>query len=279
MLAQLHALEEQRLEALRSFDILDTPREDEFDEVVRVTSMICDTPISVINLIDEGRQWFKAEIGLNTRETPIDSSICAHAILQPGLFMVNDTTKDHRLSDNPLVTGEPHLRFYAGALLETSGGLPLGTVCVLDYRPRELNQIQQDFLRLMAAQVMKQLELRRMAKLERAARIEAEQLLGENAMLLREIDHRVMNSLQLVSSILALQRRSAASDETKSQLESAGHRVNAIASVHRQLHSAGPQQPVRSDQFFTRLCEGLRAVAPASIDSMTLRFDELSDQL
>src|SRR4029077_7112554 len=95
------------------------------------------------------------------RETPIDSSICAHAILQPGLFIVPDTTKDPRFANNPLVTGDPHLRFYAGALLETPEGFPLGTVCVLDYKPRELDETQKSFLRLMANQGMKLLELRR----------------------------------------------------------------------------------------------------------------------
>jgi len=127
--AELHFAETQRLAALRGYDILDTPREAEFDDIVEVVSAICETPISVINLIDAGRQWFKAEVGLGVRETPIDSSLCAHAILQPDLFVVPDTTKDARFCDNPLVTGEPRLRFYAGALLETPDGLPLGTIC------------------------------------------------------------------------------------------------------------------------------------------------------
>lgn len=122
-------------------------------------------------MIDDGRQSFKAEIGLGVRETPLDSSLCAHAILQPGLFVVPDTELDRRFADNPLVTGDPHLRFYAGPLLETSEGLPLGTVCVLDYKPRDLDDKQREFLQLMAKQVMKMLELRLSAKLERAARL------------------------------------------------------------------------------------------------------------
>jgi GAF domain-containing protein len=93
----LHSAEEFRLAALRGYGILDTPREADFDEVVQVASAVCGTPISVINLIDQGRQWFKAEVGLGVRETPSDSSICAHAILQPDLFVVPDTTLDPRL--------------------------------------------------------------------------------------------------------------------------------------------------------------------------------------
>ena len=100
------------------------PREEDFDEVVKVASAICDAPISVINLIDHGRQWFKAEVGLGVRETPLESSICAHAILQPGLFIVPDTRLDPRFCDNALVVSDPHLRFYAGALLQTPEGFP-----------------------------------------------------------------------------------------------------------------------------------------------------------
>jgi GAF domain-containing protein len=120
---------------LRRYEILDSPSEVEFEDVVRIAAHVCETPIAVVNLIEDHRQWFKAEIGLGVRETPLDVSICAHAILQPGLFVVPDTTKDPRFDCNPLVTGDPHLRFYAGALLETREGLPLGTVCVLDYKP------------------------------------------------------------------------------------------------------------------------------------------------
>jgi GAF domain-containing protein len=114
-------------------------------DVVEVTSAICGTPISVINLIDQGRQWFKAEVGLGVSETPLDSSICAHAFLQPCLFLVPDTTLDNRFRNNALVVGDPHLRFYTGALLESPEGFPLGTVCVLDYKPRELDKTQKAF--------------------------------------------------------------------------------------------------------------------------------------
>ena len=109
-------------------------------------SAICGTDFCG-QFVDEGRQWFKAEVGLGVRETPIDSSICAHAILQPELFIVPDATPDSRFCDNALVVGDPHLRFYAGALLETPEGFPLGTVCVLDYKPRELDETQKAFLR------------------------------------------------------------------------------------------------------------------------------------
>lgn len=174
MEASRRVAEDRRVAALQAYGLLDTPREEEFDAIVKVVSTICGTPISVINPIDRDRLWFKAEIGLGVRETPLPASICAHAILQPGLFIVPDTLEDRRFADNPLVTGDPRLRFYAGALLETPDGLPLGTICVLDYKPRQLDDSQQALLRLVARQIMKLFELRRINAAERQARAQAE---------------------------------------------------------------------------------------------------------
>jgi diguanylate cyclase (GGDEF)-like protein len=151
--------EERRLEALRRYQILDTPPERNFDELVKIGAYICDAPIAMINFIDRDRQWFKAEVGLGVRETPLDVSICAHAILQSGVVVVPDTSKDSRFADNPLVTGAPHLRFYAGVALETEDGYPLGTFCVLDYKPRQLSQVQLEALGALSRQVMMHLEL------------------------------------------------------------------------------------------------------------------------
>ena len=274
MKAALHSAEEYRLAALRQYGILDTPREADFDEVVEVASAICRAPISVINLIDHGRQWFKAEVGLGVRETPIDSSICAHAILQRGLFIVPDTKLDPRFADNPLVTGDPHLRFYAGALLETPEGFPLGTVCVLDYKPRELDETQKAFLQLMANQVMKLLELRRINAAEHTARLRAEQLVRENATLIREGDHRVMNSLQLVQSVLSLQSRNAVDPDTKAQLDMAGNRVLAIATVHKQLHLTGSLEEIDFDAFLHRLIESLKITAPPQITDIKVTAEK-----
>jgi len=153
--------EADRLKAVEAYAILDTPREQDFDDIARMASEILQVPIAVVNFIGADRQWFKAEIGLGVRETPRDIAICNHAILQPGVFVVPDTTRDERFQNNPLVTGDPHLRFYAGALLETPEGLPLGTMCVLDYKPRELSEHESFVLRMLARQVMTQLDLRR----------------------------------------------------------------------------------------------------------------------
>ena len=153
--------EEQRLQSLYRYNILDAPREEEFDRITQFVAQLCDVPMAMINLVDRDRQWFLSECGAGVRETKLNVSICAHAILQPGLFIVPDTQKDERFAANPLVTGDPRLRFYAGALLESSDGYPIGTLCLLDFEPRELSELQKNGLILLADQVMRRIELRR----------------------------------------------------------------------------------------------------------------------
>ena len=153
--------EAARVAALVRYGILDTPREQDFDDLAQIASDVCGTPIAVVNLVAADRQWFKAEVGLGVRETPLETSFCGHAILAADFMMVPDATKDARFKSNPLVAGEPGLRFYAGAILRTPDGLPIGTVCVLDYEPRDLDEHQVRTLKLLARQAMTQLELRR----------------------------------------------------------------------------------------------------------------------
>lgn len=155
------ANESQRLESLHSYSILDTPFEAAFDDIVKIAAQICGTPMALVSLVDERRLWFKSKFGLGVRETPVDQAFCAHAILQPEVFMVNDAQLDPRFAANPLVTGEPALRFYAGAPLRTPDGYQLGTVCVLDRQPRLLNASQRDALQALARQTMALMELRR----------------------------------------------------------------------------------------------------------------------
>jgi signal transduction histidine kinase len=152
--------EMRRLMALDRYEILDTPREESFDDVARLAADICGTPIGVVNLIGSGRQFFKAEVGLGVRTTPLETSFCAKAILEDDFLLVPDATVDPRFDCNPLVTGDPQLRFYAGALLKTKDGYPIGTLCVLDVAPKQLTELQQRTLRILAKQVMDQLELR-----------------------------------------------------------------------------------------------------------------------
>ena len=153
--------EELRLKALHKYRILDTEPEKAFDDLTLLASQVCRTPIALITLVDEDRQWFKSRIGVEATETSRSVSFCVHAIKQPELFVVADARSDERFRDNPLVTGEPHIRFYAGASLLARDGNALGTLCVLDRKPRRLSTEQFEALSALRRQVEAQLELRR----------------------------------------------------------------------------------------------------------------------
>lgn len=153
--------EADRILALDQYDILDTIEESDYDALTQLASQICDTPISLISLIDKDRQWFKAHHGLDVRETPRKFAFCAHAINEPNkLFQVCDARLDERFHDNPLVTDEPRVIFYAGIPLVTEDGQALGTLCVIDHERRELNQKQIQSLKLLGKQTMQLMELR-----------------------------------------------------------------------------------------------------------------------
>lgn len=146
--------EAARLEALRAYHILDTLGEEAYDRLTKLASLICETPISLVSLIDDKRQWFKSRQGFFVSETPREQAFCHYAILQPSLFEVEDAVLDERFKNNPLVTGDPNIRFYAGYPLIDDKGFALGTLCVMDRIPRKLTDSQQESLSLLAKEVM-----------------------------------------------------------------------------------------------------------------------------
>ncbi|WOI44846.1 GAF domain-containing protein [Acidovorax sp. BLS4] len=139
--------EAQRLRALQALMLLDTPPEERFDRFVRFAAEQLDAPIALISLIDGQRQWFKSRVGLDVPQTSRDVSFCAHAILQPDLFVVEDANLDARFADNPMVTQAPNIRFYAGAPLCAPTGERLGTLCIIDTKPRSLTATERAVLR------------------------------------------------------------------------------------------------------------------------------------
>ena len=155
--------EAKRLEALRLYRILDTATEKAFDDLTKMAALICETPISLVSLVDEDRQWFKSRYGLDAAETPRSAAFCAHAIEEDEVMVVEDAQADERFADNPLVTGDPNIRFYAGAPLRVASGQALGTLCVIDRQPRKLTETQRLTLEVLRDAVVSQLEYRRAA--------------------------------------------------------------------------------------------------------------------
>jgi C4-dicarboxylate-specific signal transduction histidine kinase len=156
--------EPRRLEALRRYAVLDTLPEQALDDLTSLAAQICVVPIAMIALIDENRQWFKSKVGVEKKETARDISLCAHAVHQRELLIVPDAARDERFADNPLVTANPGIGFYAGAPLVTPEDAVLGTLCVIDHMPRTLTDAQKQALRVLARQVMTHLELRRQTR-------------------------------------------------------------------------------------------------------------------
>ncbi len=253
---------------LRRYAILDTPTEELFGDFVEIAAQICAAPMALVSFVDEERQWFAAELGLGVRQTPVEQSVCAHAMRADGVFVVPDLSRDPRFRDNPLVTGAPRLRFYGGAPLRTADGVPLGSMCVLDHEPRPegLTPAQSRALQALARQVMGQLELRR------ALRERAEALV-EKDLLMQEVHHRVKNSLSTVQALLQMQARMTTQPEAAQQLLDSATRIRTFGAMHEQLYRVGATAEVDLAAYLRGLLDEQRAAQAGMPDARAILFE------
>ena len=247
--------ENERMKAVRRYDILDSPPDGAFDRITALVARRFRVPIAIISVVDEDRIWFKSHHGLPVQQIDREPGLCASAILGGAPYLIEDARVDPRSLANPLVAGDFGLRFYAAVPLTTSDGHNLGTLCVLDKEPRSFDQEQIEDLQDFATIVMDQLELR----------LSSRSAVSRANLMAKEIDHRVMNSLQFVSSLLSLQSRSPGAEQAAPHLKLAANRVTAVAQVHRHFYTDVADN-VCCIAFLERLCEDLAAILDREIN-------------
>lgn len=251
-------VEQDRLKKLLEYQILDTPEEADFDELVKLASSICNTPISLVSLVDDKRQWFKAHIGLAVRETAKEISFCQNAILSNDLYIIEDAAHDHRYATNPLVTGDPNIGFYAGMPLTTDDGYNLGTICVIDRQPRVLSQHQQEALKIIAKQVIKLLELKLSVLREKQSSKQLETLTVElkDANKVKDkifsiVAHDLRSPLRNINSILEMYKDGDISEDEASEfIRSLSYKVRETADMIDNLLNWAKTQINNTEAFF-----------------------------
>jgi signal transduction histidine kinase len=225
-----------RLKDVYNTHLLDTPEEKEFNEIVQLASDLCDMPISLITLLDADRQWFKARVGLDARETTRDISFCGHAILQDDIFIVPDALADTRFSDNPLVVHGPEIRFYAGVPLVTESGSRLGTLCVIDRSPRVLTEKQRFALKVLAGNVIKVADLRIKNK-------QLHHLTETQKLIIATMSHDIRNPLTALQSIINMEEEEVIDEQdAKQMLTMVGSQLNNTIEMVDNLVSWGKVQ-------------------------------------
>ena len=251
--------EKNRLDAVRRYDILDTPPDGSFDRITAIAARLFNVPISIISIVDHDRIWFKSHHGVDVTEVGRDSGLCASAILKNEIHIISDAKQNVHACANPLVSGALGLRFYAGVPLHTHDGFNLGTLCVIDKEPREVTARETEDLKDLASVVMDQLELR----------ISARDALAAKDNLVVEINHRIGNSLQFVATFLALEG-SHANPQVAEHLNTSAERVARIGRVHHRLSQSGHKEVMNIKEYLSQLCHDI---------SDSLLFDTLGFQL
>jgi two-component sensor histidine kinase len=248
--------EHKRINVLRRYDILDSPPDGSFDRITALAANLFDVPIAIISLVDTDRIWFKSHHGLEVEEIGRDLGLCASCIMQNTPWVLTDAKTDVRSLSNPLVAGEFGLRFYVGIPLQTHDGYNLGTLCVIDKNPREVTEREKSQLADLASVVMDEIELRLSARTTVA---QLQKVIAEKELMAREVDHRAMNGLQVVASLLKLQVREVEGLAAE-QLSLAANRVAAIGRAHQHIFQT--QAPGRADclEYLKRLSVDLAGV-------------------
>jgi len=261
MLSTVVALpnEAERIAAVRLFATHDTP-DQAFDRITALAARRVGAPVALISIVDEDRVWFKSHHGLAIQEIDRAPGLCVSAIESTAPYVIADASRDARAIAHPLVSGEFGLRFYAGVPLRSSDGHALGTLCVIDRQARQIDQAHVDDLNDLAALVMDQFELK----------LSHRRAVARAAVMAKEVDHRVMNSLQFVSTFLTIQARSSTVGEAAAQLMQAANRVAAVAQVHRHFVS-DDSATTCCTSFLRRLCGDLADVLGRSVE---VRGDE-----
>lgn len=288
--------EEARLEKLESYQILDTLPERDFDDLTALAAFICNSPIALISLVDEKRQWFKSPFGLNAKETSREISFCGHVVAEEEMLIVPDATQDHRFFDNPLVTGDPNIRFYAGAPLVAPGSLFLGTLCVIDDKTRQISEEQITMLNALARQVVSQFELR--LNIEKLKRVQQELEASAQSerdsnraktLFLANMTHEIRTPLNGVTGMVELLANTPVSARQKEYLDLAMISANALHSLISdtlEISRIEAEQldivltPFSLPNVITNVIQPMTAVAEAKGLNLVMQVDpEIPDQL
>ena len=261
--------EKSRIEVLKSYEILDSPSDDDYNSITFLASEIFNAPISLISLVDEERQWFKSKIGLDISETERDISFCTHAIhTSDEVYVIEDARKNPMFQNNPLVTGKPDIVFYAGAPLVDSDGYVIGTLCIIDTKERSFSTQEAQKLKILANQVMKLLDLR---KKNNHLKI----LNNEKTILLKEIQHRVKNNLQLISSLISLQISKLSDKNLSDSFNICLNRIMAISNIHQNIYLESARERVNFKIYITDLLNSFE-IAHSSVKNIQNEIEDIT---
>ncbi len=254
--------EHERLMAVKDCHILDTEHEQEYDDITRLASEICELPYSLISVIDENRQWFKSHQGLPINQTSRDLSFCAHAINYPDdLMIVTDARIDERFHDHPLVINQPHIVFYFGVPLVTSIGVAIGTLCVSDTKPRILSDKQIGALKSLAYQVVKLIELRISNK-------KLENIIVEKNILLKEINHRVKNNLAIIMALLRTEKNKSNDMQIEHIFEELLSKMYSLSILQSELYMEDNYSTLNFGMFLKAIVEKINYTFGAKTNTM-----------